>query len=156
MPGGRVLRSLFCTGHSGAHRGQLLQPRGRATPARRTPGLRRRGAQPARRVRPCRAPLPGRSSPGEPQARAGSGDRSRAQRAGCSLSALTSLSVGDPRLNLHREAETERCPPLLLPRPGRNTSRAFRGEPGDGGATSADAALPGEPSARLPRGPDGR
>lgn len=145
MPGGRVPGILLCAGPSGAHRAQLPQPRGRAPPAGRTPGLPRRRAQPAGLLRPCRAPLPGRGSPGEPRARAGSGGRSGAQRAGCSLSALTSLSVGDPRLNLHREAETERCPPLLPLRPGRNTSRAFRGEPGDGGATSVDAALPGEP-----------
>lgn len=45
------------------------------------------------------------------------GERSWARRVWCFLSALTSFSLGDPRLNLHREAETECCRRLFPPRP---------------------------------------
>lgn len=90
---------------------------------------------------PCRGRLDGFGMPASPRRgrAADPGETSRARRAGCFLSALTSLSLGDPRLNLHREAQTACCPRLLPPRPGRNTSWDFRGEPEDSGGSSADA-----------------
>lgn len=105
----------------------------------------------------CRAHLPGRGCPDGPQTpaspgrrrAANPGERSREGRAGYFLSALTSLSLGDPRLNLHRKAETNCCPRLLPPRPAEIQAGPFEVNQRTAEAPPPmrrdSCALPGEP-----------
>lgn len=102
----------------------------------------------------CRAPLPAaaaaaaptapgrRRAPGRGRA-ADPGARSRARRAGCFLSALTSLSLGDPRLNLHRAAETDRCRGSFLRGRAEIQAGPFEVNRGTARCGGAVAALPG-------------